>query len=359
MKRVYRYVLLVAVLAVIFPISGALAQGTTIPVPSSYQLSGLKFEYQGWNNCGPATLTNALTYFGYADDQYRAAKWLKPNNEDKNVSPWQMVEFVNKQVPELPVQAIERYGGTLDLLKILLSNNFPVIIEAGYDPPPHDKGWMGHYLLVIGYDDSQRVLVTHDSYDGPNMRYDYEYIDGFWVDFNRTYIILYETVREVELMTLLGSDADPTQNALNALEKARQEAIENPTDPFIWFNIGSSYVQLAPVYQQQAYEYAVTAYDEARKHGLPWRMMWYQFGPFEAYNAVGRYNDTIALANANLNDGGGQWVEETFYYAGVARENLGETRRALDNYQQAVFLNPNFHEAREARDRLQAALSTG
>jgi tetratricopeptide (TPR) repeat protein len=87
--------------------------------------------------------------------------------------------------------------------------------------------------------------------------------------------------------------------------------------------------------------------------------MWYQFGPFEAYNAVGRYNDTIALANANLNDGGGQWVEETFYYAGVAREQLGETRRALDNYQQAVFLNPNFHPAREARDRLQAALSTG
>jgi tetratricopeptide (TPR) repeat protein len=359
MKRVYRPILLFVM--VFFSVSSTLAQGTTStqPVPASYQLSGFKFEYQGWNNCGPATLTNALTFFGYADDQYRAAKWLKPNNEDKNVSPWQMVEFVNEQVPELPIQAIKRYGGTLDLLKVLLSNNFPVIIEAGYDPPPHDKGWMGHYLLVIGYDDNQRVLVTHDSYDGPNLKYDYSYIDGFWVDFNRTYIVLYETLREVELMTLLGSDADPTQNALNALEKARQEAVTNPTDPFIWFNIGTSYVALAPVYQQQAYEYAVTAYDEARKHGLPWRMMWYQFGPFEAYNAVGRYNDTIALANANLNDGGGQWVEETFYYAGVAREQLGETRRALDNYQQAVFLNPNFHPAREARDRLQAALSTG
>ncbi len=361
MKRVYRYLLLVAALAVFFPVSGVLAQDTTITqtVPPSYQLNGVTFEYQGWNNCGPATLTNALTYFGYADDQNRAAGWLKPNNEDKNVSPSQMVEFVNNQVPELPVQAIKRYGGTLDLLKILLSNNFPVIIEAGYDPPPHDLGWMGHYLLVIGYDESQRVLITHDSYDGPNLNYEYDYIDGFWLDFNRTYIVLYETVREAELMTLLGSDADPTQNALNALEKARQEAVENPTDPFVWFNIGSSYVELAPVYQQQAYEYAVTAYDEARKHGLPWRMMWYQFGPFEAYNAVGRYTDTIALADANLNDGGGQWVEETFYYAGVARENLGETQRALDNYQQAVFLNPNFHQAREARDRLQASLSTG
>jgi tetratricopeptide (TPR) repeat protein len=359
MKRVYRYFFPVA--AALFFVGGVLAQDTTNTqsVPSSYQLSGLTFEYQGWNNCGPATLTNALTYFGYADDQNRAAAWLKPNNEDKNVSPWQMVEFVNEHVPELPIQAIKRYGGTLDLLKVLISNHFPVIIEAGYDPPPHDLGWMGHYLLVIGYDDVQGVLVTHDSYDGPNLKYEYDYIDGFWVDFNRTYIVLYETIRETELMILLGSDADPTQNALNALEKARQEAVANPTDPFIWFNIGSSYVELAPVYQQQAYEYAVTAYDEARKHGLPWRMMWYQFGPFEAYNAVGRYNDTIALANANLNDGGGQWVEETFYYAGVARENLGDTERALDNYRQAAFLNPNFRPAVEARDRLQAALQTG
>src|SRR5262245_50698073 len=204
MKYVYRYSLLLtlfSLLIALFPISGALAHDTsnTQTVPSSYQLSGLNFEYQGWNNCGPATLTNALTYFGYADDQNRAASWLKPNSEDKNVSPWQMVEFVNNQVPELPVQAIKRYGGTLDLIKVLISNNFPVIIEAGYDPPPHDKGWMGHYLLVVGYDDSKNVLITHDSYEGPNMNYDYTFIDGFWLDFNRTYIILYETTREAEL----------------------------------------------------------------------------------------------------------------------------------------------------------------
>jgi tetratricopeptide (TPR) repeat protein len=217
---------------------------------------------------------------------------------------------------------------------------------------------MGHYLLVIGYDDSQSVFITNDSYDGPELAYEYDYIDGFWMDFNRTYIVLYENSREADLMTLLGSDADPNQNALNALEAARQQAVIDPTDPFVWFNIGSSYVLLAPTYQQQAYEYAATAFDEARKHGLPWRMMWYQFGPLEAYNAIGRYEDTLALTAANLNDGGGQWVEETFYYAGVAREKMGEMQRALDNYQQAVFLNSNYTEAREARDRLQASLGT-
>lgn len=331
------------------------AAPTLAPIPAAYQQQGFKFEYQQWNNCGPATLTTALTYFGYADDQGRAATWLKPNTEDKNVTPAEMVEFVNTQVPEISVFALTRYGGSIDMLKRLIANNFVVIIEKGYDPPPHDKGWMGHYLLVAGYDDSRQVFITYDTYIGPAQEYTYEYINEFWRHFNRAYIVLYESAREPELLSLLGSDADPTQNALNALEMAKAETTANPQDPFNWFNIGTNYVLLAPTYQQQAYEYAATAYDEARKHNLPWRMMWYQFGPFEAYNAVGRYDDTLALASANLNDGGGHFVEETFYYAGVAREQKGEVAKALENYKQAVFLNANYREAREARDRLQAA----
>lgn len=326
-------------------------------IPKAYTIDGFRFEYQGWNNCGPATLTNTLTHFGYSDDQLRAANWLKPNREDKNVSPDQMVAFVNSQVPELPVYALTRIGGDLNLLKTLIANGFPVIIEEGYDPPPHDKGWMGHYLLVVGYDDAAQQVITMDSYIGPNQPYSYDHIDEFWRDFNRRYIVVYESGREPELLSLLGGDADPQQNALNTLEKVRQEAVKNPQDPFAWFNIGSTYVALAPSYQQQAYEYAVVAYDEARKYGLPWRMMWYQFGPLEAYNAMGRYDDTLALTNANLNDGGGQWVEETFYYAGVAREAKGETKIALEDYKQAVYLNGHYDEARAAMERLQAQLN--
>lgn len=357
MNRFYRFLLAALLLALLLPAGSALAQQSVSPaaVPSAFLLDGFRYEAQRWNNCGPATLTNALTFFGYTDNQVRAANWLKPNGEDKNVNPQEMVAYVNTQVPELPVYALMRIGGTLDLLKALIANRFAVIIEAGYDPPPHDLGWMGHYLLMIGYDDARREFVTHDSYDGASLSYSYEHIETFWRHFNRTYIVVYDSGREPELLALLGSDADVTQNALNALETARQEAAANPEDAFAWFNIGSSYVALAPAYQQQAYEYAAVAYDKARELGLPWRMMWYQFGPLETYNAVGRYQDTLALTSANLNDGGGHWVEETFYYAGVARELMGETTRALDNYRQAVYLNGNFTAAREARDRLASA----
>ena len=38
-------------------------------VPTSWHLNGIQHIYQGWNNCGPATLTMGLTYYGYSDDQ--------------------------------------------------------------------------------------------------------------------------------------------------------------------------------------------------------------------------------------------------------------------------------------------------
>jgi tetratricopeptide (TPR) repeat protein len=344
MKQFARIFLL---LLTILPFSGVLAQDAETPtLPTYYRLENVRYEAQWWNNCGPATLTSVLSYFGYSNDQGRAADWLKPDREDKNVSPWQMVEFVNTQVPEIPVLALQRYGGDLTLLKTLISNNFPVIIEAGYDPEPDRLGWMGHYLFAKGYDDSVNVLITNDSYIGENVNYSYEHIETFWQHFNYAFIVVYEQNREAELMTLLDTNADEEQNYKNALEIARNEAVADNTDKFAWFNMGTNFHKLG------MYNEAAVAYDQAFKLGLPWRMLWYQFGPLETYNQVGRYDDTIILAQRNLNDGGGHYVEETFYYAGVAREGLGETERALDNYRGALAFNPNFTPAKEAVDRL-------
>ncbi|MFQ3566222.1 MAG: C39 family peptidase [Aggregatilineales bacterium] len=348
-------------LAVLFGASSAAAQTTTAELPAnvlasapvtdippSYRLTGIGYIAQTWNNCGPATLTMALSYYeGFSatpQAQDQAARWLKPNPEDKNVSPWQMAEYVNTQL-DGSLRAIVRQGGTLDLLRVLIANNFPVMIEAGYDPPGRNLGWMGHYLLVDGYDDATRTFYTQDSYDGANMPYSYDHIMQFWRHFNYVYIVVYDLAREAELLALLGSNASERQNWINALEIARAEAIANPNDPFAWFNMGTNFVGLG------MYPEAATAFDQARNvgGGLPWRMLWYQFGPFEAYLEVGRYSDVIALAQANLNDGGGHWVEETFYYAGLARAAMGERERALTNLDQAIYLNPNFTPAREAR----------
>ena len=328
-------------------LSTAAAQEQAAELPASYTLNGFTYIAQTWNNCGPATLTMGLTYYGVAADQQIAARWLKPNFEDKNVSPWQMIQYVNDFVPG--INALARVGGTLDRLRTLLVNQFPVIIEAGYDPEGQNLGWMGHYLLIVAYDDNTQIFTTYDSYEGQNVQYSYEHVTEYWAHFNRQYIVLYTSDREEELMTLLGTDADEQQNYVNALEMARADAIANDQNPFAWFNMGSSFVGLG------MYEEAAVVYDQARVvgGGLPWRMFWYQFGALDAYIAVGRYNDVIAIVQANLNDGGGQYVEESYYYGGLAREGLGQTDRALSNYNAAIQFNPNFTPAIEARNRLQ------
>src|SRR5690606_12480854 len=158
---------------------------------------GFRHEFQGWNNCGPATLTIGLSHFGWTDNQLTAADWLKPNTEDKNVSPWQMAEFANTFSP---VRAIVRYGGSLPLLKTLLAAGFRVIVEAGYEPDGFE--WMGHYLLVMGYDDPAGTFLTQDSFLGPDRAYPQSEIDAYWRHFNRAYLVLYAPERESEMLAL-------------------------------------------------------------------------------------------------------------------------------------------------------------
>ena len=81
------------------------------------------------------------------------------------------------------------------------------------------------------------------------------------------------------------------------LAQPRPRCRQQPDDPFAWFNLGSDLVALG------RFEEAAQAYDRARRIGLPWRMLWYQFGPFRAYYETGRYDEVIALADATIAHG--------------------------------------------------------
>ena len=91
---------------------------------------------------------------------------------------------------------------------------------------------------------------------------------------------------------------------------------------------------------------AAVAFDQARAIGLPWRMLWYQFGPYEAYYQTGRYEDIVLLANTTLQDR--PYFEESFYYLGLAQAALGDDTSARANLEKARELNPNFAPAEKA-----------
>lgn len=152
--------------------------------------------------------------------------------------------------------------------------------------------------------------------------------------------------RETNLLALLGEHADANQSAELAFEVSQEEARINPSNGFSWFNMGSSLVTL------ERYEEAASAFDRATQAGLPWRMLWYQFEPYEAYFNVGRYSDVLIMVQANLNNGG-QYVEETYYWQGrvfIAQGQITEARTALRN---ALSINPNYEDAQIALNELE------
>lgn len=91
-------------------------------------------------------------------------------------------------------------------------------------------------------------------------------------------------------------------------------------------------------------------FDHARALGLPWRMMWYQFGAYEAYAQTKRYVDVIALADATLRNADD--LEEAHYYKGVALRALGQNDQARREFETALRYNKNYQDAQRAMQRL-------
>lgn len=336
----------------LLPLDIIRAQDGNTTRPASYKLdiSQLRHEYQGWNNCGPTTMTMGLSYFGYSANQEPAASFMKPHREDKNVNPWEMVAYVNESAADAnDVRALYRPGGDFELLKTLLAADFPVIIEKGYEPEGYD--WMGHYLLLIGYDDTQQIFYTYDSFLGhgnfQGLQEPYDKIANYWWHFNNTFIVVYDPLREAELMNILGDRADLEMAYTLAGQEAQQRAQENPNDAWAWFNLGESLTMLGQ------HESATGMFRQAFNIGLPWRALWYRFTPFEAFYQTGDFVTVLQLVNNNLVNT--IYVEEWHYYSGLVAASRGDSDTARQHFNTALQYNSGYQDAIDAID----ALNTG
>ncbi|MCP5095545.1 MAG: hypothetical protein GY943_08340, partial [Chloroflexi bacterium] len=70
---------------------------TPEPLPTSIILEDMGVIKQTFNNCGPANLTQVLNWYGSDITQTDVASYLKPSSEDRNVSPWQIADYVNER----------------------------------------------------------------------------------------------------------------------------------------------------------------------------------------------------------------------------------------------------------------------
>jgi len=326
---------------------------TPTALPETVVLSGVKHEYQKFNNCGPANLSMALTFWGWQGDQLDTRAYLRPNYEvdDKNVDPAEMVVFVNSQTP---FQALARIGGDLDTLKRLIAGGFPVLVEKGHDPP--DDDWMGHYVLLNGYDDARARFISQDSLILPDLPVPYQVLEQVeWRDFNYAFLVVYPPERQAEVLALLGPFADPAYGYRAAAERALQEsaALSGREQYFAWYNRGASLVYLEDYAgAAQAFDAAFGLYAALPQDVRPWRALWYRSEPYAAYYHTARYQDVVNLANTALSTLNEPVLEEAYYWRGLAKEALGDLEGAIQDLQKAAALNPNYAPAAEQLQRL-------
>ena len=333
------------------PTSAPLAQ--PVALPAAVALTGLRHEWQTWNNCGPATLAMNLSYFGGALDQAAIGAVLRRSADDKNVSPEELAAFAQAQ----GMQASVRVNGSADLLRALVAAGYPVLIETWLEEHPNDG--MGHYRLITGYDDAAQAWIAYDSYvssglvlgggakDGSaadeyrGIYFPYAQAADWWKVFNHTYVLAYPPASEGAVQAILGDAFDTTGQWAAAEAGARADIAASQADAFAWFNLGSS------LWAQGRASESADAFDQARAIGLPWRMLWYQFAPFAAYSAVGRHDDVLALADATLANTDS--IEEIYYWKARALAAQGDVAGARAALDKALSLYPGYGDAATLR----------
>ena len=336
---------------------------TSTPLPVTIALEGIKYEHQHGheNYCGPANFSMALTFWGWNGNRDVIGKAVQPFDKDKNVMPYELQDYIADNVPGMA--AVVRNGGDIELLKRLVSAGFPVVTEKGiYEVDLNSKySWMGHYAFVTGYDESKELLIYQDSYQpdpqsnpGPNRKMDYETFMHGWRAFNYVFVVVYPVEKQAEVLSILGPWADEEYANRHALEIARSESqsLTGIDSFFAWFNAGTSHVALFEYTDAAiAYDYAFNLYADldANDSVRPYRMMWYQTGPYKAYYYTNRFADVISLADTTLNDTIAEPIlEESLYWRGRAYYMAGETDLAVKDYRAALKNHPKWIPATQA-----------
>jgi tetratricopeptide (TPR) repeat protein len=322
------------------------------PLPLSFAIEGGAYfsQHYKWNYCGPANIAMALSYWGWEGTADDAAKVLRTFNKDKNVMPYEMADFVRE---EAGMGALVRVGGDLDTLKRLIAGGFPVVAEKG----PHFRDinyqmtWMGHYQTLTGYNDPGGYFIAQDSYIKPDYHQPYDTFIDEWRSFNFTYLVVYPPEKENDVLNLLSRDADETRNYQNALKKAQDEIykITGVDQFFAVFNYGTNLVYLrdysgaAKAYDQAFLMYDALPTDDAIR---PYRILWYQTGPYYAYYYTGRYADVIVMTTKNSIEMVRDAVpalEESYYWRGMAKIAIGDQDGGEDDFRTCLEYHRDFN----------------
>lgn len=315
------------------------------PIPDSYRMEGGVYAGQTFNNCGPASLSMALSQNGINISQAELASKLRPFNnplggvDDKAVLGYELVAEAKNQ----GLEAVDRPNGTPETIRRLLAHDVSVILRTWLNPNED----IGHYRVLTGYDKNLGVFYANDSYHGPNIVLDEGGLLDMWQPFNYGYIAIYPKEKEKVVQEIVGDDLQEETAWENALDRANTEVSENPNDAYALFNKSVALFYLG------RYDEAVSEYERSAP-GLPPRMLWYQLEPIYSYQKTGQFDKAIPLIDRILFNGNLAY-SELYQVKGEIYLTQGDRDRARGEFEKAVQYNKNFLPAREALSKLDSS----
>lgn len=312
------------------------------PLPLQKTLENNYHVFQTFNNCGPASLSMALSYFNITITQKELGEQLRPwqipggNNDDKSVTLKELAEKAN----EFGLTTYQRPNGNIDLIKAFISNDMPIIVRTW----TKENESIGHYRVIKGYDDVTGDIIQDDSLQGKNLRFSYALFNTLWEKFSYEYLILVPQDKIAIAESILGDDVDPLVAWRTSAEHERSILENDPDNIYHRFNLSVALHNIGE------YAEAVAEFEKV-EHALPFRTLWYQIEPIEAYFALGNYDRVLAITEQVLNRYN-RAFSELYLLRGEIYKLQGDIAAARVEFEKAVKYNIHMKRAQEALNNL-------
>src|SRR3989338_7971560 len=184
--------------------------------------------FQSFNNCGPAALSMAFSYYGINETQQKLGQYLRPyqipngDNDDKSVTLEELAEK-SKEYGFIPYH---RPNGNIEIIKLFITYDIPIIARTLLK----ENEDIGHYRVIKGYDSAEQNIIQDDSLQGKNLRYSYEDFNALWKQFNYEYLVLVPQDKTEIAQQILGEDTDEKIAWHKAVQLSENELNTNPND---------------------------------------------------------------------------------------------------------------------------------
>jgi len=156
---------------------------SVVPTKMSASLGPLAFIGQTLNNCGPASVSEVLSYWSIVRSQRQVQSALRADGNTHGMSLFGVPSYARS----VGVDTLMGVAGNDALIKALISNGFPVIVSQWVSLSDQ----YGHYRPIQAYDDQRGGFVASDPYLGPNAFMSYTEFDQTWDVTDKRFIVIY------------------------------------------------------------------------------------------------------------------------------------------------------------------------